>query len=276
MSGSVKMLPTMNSDGIMLGAGRSCGEDQVRADGHFAGREHVDDRAGLAAGQRLSRGVGEADVSDVEIVRLERGGQLVDVAHVRVRAGQRTSRLHAPAHAGQRVHQYVPRALLDRELTQLAVFLVLGQRVRGAQQPLQQAGASQRPHGRDSDCERIAITPEPAVRLGAKPVERHVAVHTADRGQLEICASSSVVALVQMPTSIPASRNARTTSKKPGWMVGSPPVSVTRWTRQSVSLGITVLSMSTNGMKAPRGVADTKQWAHRRLQRSSICTSAFR
>ena len=90
-----------------------------------------------------------------------------------------------------------------------------------------------------------------------------------------ICASVSVVALVQKPTCIPAPRKARTIPVKRGWMVGSPPVSVTRSTRQAFSLGISRLVMSSYGIDWPALVADTKQCAQCRLHRSSICTSAF-
>ena len=62
---------------------------------------------------------------------------------------------------------------------------------------------------------------------------------------------------------------------KCGWMVGSPPVSVTRSTRQAFSLGISRLVMSSYRIDWPALVADTKQCAQCRLHRSSICTSAF-
>ena len=90
-----------------------------------------------------------------------------------------------------------------------------------------------------------------------------------------ICASVSVVALVQNPTCIPAPRSACTIPVKRGWMVGSPPVSVTRSTRQAFSLGISRPVMSSYGIDSPALVADTKQCAQCRLHRSSICTSAF-
>ena len=91
-----------------------------------------------------------------------------------------------------------------------------------------------------------------------------------------ICTPDSVVALVHTPTSISAARNARTTSKNCGWIVGSPPVSVIRRTRHSTSRGMTFPTTSGKGMNAPSFVAETKQCAQRRLHRSSICTSALR
>ncbi len=91
-----------------------------------------------------------------------------------------------------------------------------------------------------------------------------------------ICRPSNVVALVQTPTCIPAWRNARTTSRKRGWIVGSPPVSVTRSTRHSASRGISTSVICSKSIVAPSRVAETKQCAQCKLQRSSICTNAFR
>ena len=73
--------------------------------------------------------------------------------------------------------------------------------------------------------------------------------------------SVSVVPFVQIPTAIPAARKARTTPVNCGWMVGSPPVSVTRLTLHSESLGIRVSRMSPYGITLPALLADTKQWA---------------
>jgi hypothetical protein len=60
--------------------------------------------------------------------------------------------------------------------------------------------------------------------------------------------SLRVVALVQIPTSIPAARNAPTMAMNSGWIVGSPPVTVTRRTRQPPRRGITVLITSASGI----------------------------
>ena len=76
------------------------------------------------------------------------------------------------AHRGQRVHQHVGRAVLYGELAQLPVLLVLGQGVRACTAaPVVIRLPASFPHGRDRDGEAAAVASEPAVRLGAEPVE---------------------------------------------------------------------------------------------------------
>jgi hypothetical protein len=74
-----------------------------------------------------------------------------------------------------------------------------------------------------------------------------------------ICASVSVVPFVQIPTFIPAARNERTIGMNSGWIVGSPPVNVTRFALQADSLEMSVSRMPLSGITLPTLMADTKQ-----------------
>jgi hypothetical protein len=160
----------------------ACGEDQVRADTDRAIDEHVDDLSGVAAAERLVV-VRKADVDRVELI----GEPLCDPpdsAHRLSGRGQSALTRHPSTERGQRIHQHVLGAGLDREGAQVGELLGIGQRVRCRQETLKQTRLGQ-PARRGNRCgERGPVTAEPAVAFSPKPVEQHVDVNTAECGQV--------------------------------------------------------------------------------------------
>ena len=74
--------------------------------------------------------------------------------------------------------------LIDGELAQLPILLFLRQVVRRTQEPLQQPCPGEPPDRVDSLEEGLPIPSERPVRFRAKPIERHVHVHSAHIDQL--------------------------------------------------------------------------------------------
>jgi hypothetical protein len=126
---------------VMPGPGGLRRENEIGAHRDVAGGEDVDDGARLAAGQWSARVVREPDVRHIEVRAVEWCGELEDLTHLVSRAAEHALGLHAAAHVGQRVHQYVAGAECGGERAQFAVFVDVGQRAQHGRRWRRQATA---------------------------------------------------------------------------------------------------------------------------------------
>jgi hypothetical protein len=76
---------------------------------------------------------------------------LDDAPHVIIRRGQRSPGFHSPTHARQWIQQHLSGAQLASEHAQVAVLLILSQRVRRAHQALQKPCLGEAADGGDGD-----------------------------------------------------------------------------------------------------------------------------